>query len=66
MEIKFTDSIDSIDPEEWSSIINSDYPFLKHSFFNALEKSGCIGPESGWNPFYLLLYNDLSLGPWVC
>lgn len=61
MEIKFTDSIDSIDPEEWSSIINSDYPFLKHSFFNALEKSGCIGPESGWNPFYLLLYNQEKL-----
>ena len=61
MEIKFTDSIDSIDPEEWSSIINSDYPFLKYSFFNALEKSGCIGPESGWNPFYLLLYNQKKL-----
>jgi hypothetical protein len=39
----------------------SDYPFLKYSFFNALEKSGCIGPESGWNPFYLLLYNQKKL-----
>lgn len=27
-------------------------PFLKYEFMHALMTSGCIGPESGWNPLF--------------
>ena len=61
MQIKFIDSIESIEKKAWDSIVNTDYPFLKHSFFLALEKAGCLTPETGWHPFYLLLFEKKSL-----
>ena len=61
MEINFIESIDSISESEWDNLIETDYPFLKHSFFTALERSKCIGPNTGWMPFYLLLYENKEL-----
>ena len=55
MQIKFLQSISEISQVKWNTIVNSDYPFLKHSFLNTLEKSQCVGKQTGWLPFHLIV-----------
>ena len=43
-EIKFNNSISSIDKEKWNKLIPAnDYPFLKYEFLELLEKTHCVG-----------------------
>ena len=48
-----------IDAGRWDQLANPDPathdPFLSHGFFDALERSGSIGPDTGWLPRHLLL-----------
>jgi len=32
-------------------------PFLRHEFFDALERSGCVGPRTGWQVQHLLVHD---------
>jgi hypothetical protein len=50
-------SIEAIDPREWNALTGTHVPFLRHEFLVALERNGCIGGETGWQPRYLTL-ND--------
>jgi predicted N-acyltransferase len=34
------------------------HPFTRHEFFAALEMSGSASPETGWQPFHLVLERD--------
>lgn len=52
----FDTSISNIPANIWDSLINSTYPFSKHSFLSQLEKSGCASPETGWHPQHLVIY----------
>ncbi|AWL12522.1 hypothetical protein HMF8227_02061 [Saliniradius amylolyticus] len=36
-------------------------PFLQHHFLFALEQSGCVGGDSGWQPHHMALYQDDEL-----
>ena len=50
-EIKFNNSISSIDKENWNKLIpDNDYPFLKYEFLELLEKTNCVGKNTGWHP----------------
>ena len=55
MKIKFLDSIERIDKEEWDRAINNQYPFLKYEFLRALEITKCVSPEEGWTPLHLVV-----------
>ena len=55
MHIKFIESVKNIEEKVWNNIIKSDYPFLQHSFLLALEKCKCVGENTGWYPFHLLV-----------
>ena len=47
-EIKFNNSISSIDKENWNKLIpDNDYPFLKYEFLELLEKTNCVGKNTG-------------------
>lgn len=43
---------------EWDALDTADNPFLSHAFLEALESSGCVGGETGWQPQHLLLRNE--------
>ncbi len=47
-------SIASVDPATWNALGHGGSPFLEHGFLLALERSGSVGPGSGWEPHYLL------------
>jgi uncharacterized protein len=38
----------------WRDLEPSDFPFFDFEFLRALERSGSIGPGSGWSPAYLV------------
>ncbi len=51
--------IGTIDAAAWNRCANpasAEYnPFLDHRFLRALEDSGSVSPNSGWQPFHLIL-----------
>jgi hypothetical protein len=47
-------SIRDVDARAWNELAGSD-PFLRHEFLVALENSGCIGADTGWQPCHLVL-----------
>ncbi|MGS2718418.1 GNAT family N-acetyltransferase [Eionea flava] len=52
---QFHPSINYIAEEEWNRLCGTDYPFLRHEFFSALENSGSTSTETGWQPHHLTL-----------
>lgn len=47
-------AIDDIPSTQWNELCQDDYPFLKHAFLSALESSGSVATETGWQPFHLI------------
>ena len=58
MKIEFVESIKKINEEVWNDLIKSSYPFLQYSFLLVLENSKCVGENTGWYPFYLLVKEE--------
>lgn len=51
----------SITPPEWERLDHAGNPFLSHAFLGGLEATGCIGPDIGWMPYHLALYESDQL-----
>lgn len=58
MIAEFISSINDIDADSWQRLWNTDYPFIQHSFLQALEESQCVCVDSGWEVQHLLVWND--------
>ncbi len=54
-------SITEVEKKEYDSIQPDNNPFFEFDFLFALEKSGCVGPGTGWEPRYLLLREEAEL-----
>jgi predicted N-acyltransferase len=39
---------------DWDALVDDDDPFLEHAFLAALERSGSVGPGTGWEPRILV------------
>lgn len=49
-------NISEISEEKWNALLPSNTnPFLKHSFLESLETTGCVGGYSGWQPSHLVI-----------
>jgi predicted N-acyltransferase len=57
-EVTVHGGIASIDADEWNRLAGDDYPFLRHEFLVAAERSGSVAPERGWIPCHLTLQRD--------
>lgn len=49
------DSISSVNKDQYNRIIDSENPFLEYEFLQSLEKSGCVGADTTWKPYYITL-----------
>ena len=58
MKIHFIESIKNIDETTWNNLVNSDYPFMQHSFLLSLEESKCVGEGTGWHTFHLVVKEE--------
>ena len=61
IEARFHDSIDSIPAAAWDALRPDDNPFVSHAFLAALEHTGCIRPDWGWQAHHLGLYQSGEL-----
>lgn len=56
MQITFIATLEQVSATQWNSLCESDYPFIRHQFLAALERSGSLGDGSGWHPHHLLVH----------
>ncbi len=59
LEISMLDSVAQISAAEWDACADRpgdrpDNPFITHRFLDALERSGSVGPGTGWQPRHLV------------
>ncbi len=54
MRVDIADSLAEVTAPEWNALNPAGYPFLRHEFLNAAEITGCVSPETGWQPRHLL------------
>ncbi len=59
---KLYPSITDIPESDWNRLNREDYPFTDHAFLAALEKSGSVGVDSGWQPLHIGIH-DTEEGP---
>jgi predicted N-acyltransferase len=55
MHCKFYSAIADIEASLWNSLFDSQNPFVQHAFLLALEESGCVNSETGWQPQHMML-----------
>ena len=55
MRIRVLDNIADVAAGDWNALAGDANPFQHHEFLNALEVSGCVSAETGWQPCHLVL-----------
>jgi len=58
MQCKFHSSVSGIPPTLWNELFDSENPFVQHAFLLALEESGCVSSQTGWQAQHMLLMDD--------
>jgi predicted N-acyltransferase len=53
-------TLGAVDAAAWNALAGGS-PFLRHEFLYALERSGCIGPGTAWQPCYVVARDDRGL-----
>lgn len=61
MEVKQINSIAQVDCTVWNLLAGIAYPFLRHEFLLALEQSGSVSGQTGWEPAHLLIVDENEL-----
>jgi predicted N-acyltransferase len=55
LELRTHESIRSIGERTWDALAAGSPPFLSFAWLDALEVTGCVGPDRGWLPLHLTL-----------
>ena len=58
IDCQFYSSIQALGEHNWQRLALSHSPFLRYEFLHALESSGAVCPETGWQPQHLLVLQD--------
>lgn len=53
LHIEFVHHIDTVGAAEWNRLAAGNEPFLRYEFLHALEASGSVGAETGWQPCHI-------------
>lgn len=60
--LRIHDRIADVSPRAWDELVDpAAGPFVSHAFLDALEQSGCAGPDHGWRPRHLTLWRGGAL-----
>jgi predicted N-acyltransferase len=60
LQLQRVASLEEVAPVAWNGLAG-DSPFLRHEFLVALERSGCVGAGTAWQPAYLLANDGANL-----
>jgi hypothetical protein len=58
MRTTIVPNLDQVSAAAWNQLHGTDNPFLRHEFLSALERTGCVGAGTGWEPRHALLHAD--------
>ena len=61
MRVQLHTSIDELDASAWDALCGDDDPFVEHAFLSALERSGSVGAEAGWEPVHVTAWHQETL-----
>jgi uncharacterized protein len=61
MHVSVLENLTPVRPHEWNRVAGTN-PFLRYEFLSALERSGCVGGESGWEPRHVIVRADAADG----
>jgi predicted N-acyltransferase len=59
-EIRVVTAMSGFNEADWNALAGGS-ALLRHSFLHALEASGCVGADIGWEPIHLGLFRDDTL-----
>ena len=51
------DNLSAVRPDQWNRLAGGN-PFLQHEFLTALERTGCVGDDTGWRPCHVVVHAD--------
>jgi uncharacterized protein len=54
-------SLAAVEPQSWDALDDEQSPFLSHAFLALLERTGCVGGRTGWQPSHLLIEDATKL-----
>ncbi|TXH04991.1 MAG: GNAT family N-acetyltransferase [Nevskiaceae bacterium] len=55
MQLQLHEGIAGIPAERWDALFDPAYPFTRHGFLKALEDSGCVAADTGWQACHATL-----------
>jgi hypothetical protein len=59
LHLEILDRLSDVSAADWNALLSpNDGPFLKHEFLSALEETGCVGGNTGWQVAHLTLKQD--------
>jgi predicted N-acyltransferase len=62
VQLRIHDAIDEIPQPAWDRLVDARAtPFLRWHWLEALETSGCVKPDTGWQPCHLSLWRHKEL-----
>lgn len=50
LEVEIVSGVGAIGAEEWDALTDGS-PILSHAFLDAMERTGCVGAGTGWQPY---------------
>ncbi|QWE09381.1 GNAT family N-acetyltransferase [Polynucleobacter ibericus] len=62
IQLEIVDRLSDIPSSDWNALLPQDVgPFLRHEFLSALEETGCVGGNTGWQVAHLVLKDGQKL-----
>lgn len=58
LTVKFLSSIDQVSAADWNQVCGVSNPFIQHAFLSALEQTGCVNRQTGWQPHHAVTYHN--------
>jgi hypothetical protein len=58
IKTKVLRSIGEVAALEWNALNHQDKPFLRHEFLSTLEKTHCVGADTGWTPQHITIWHE--------
>ncbi len=55
MQAHIAKAIADIPTTCWNACVNDDTPYFRHEFLEALEQTGCVAKDTGWDPRHVVL-----------
>ena len=61
LSLSVLSGVTEVPAADWDALVDDNDPFLEHAFLAALERSGSVGPGTGWEPRILVARQGAEL-----